>query len=85
MIGKGGSSKVYRGCLPEGLKIAIKLSVLSEEASRNFLLEVDIITKLDHKLIVPLIGLCIEDDTLISVYNYFPRGSLEENLHGELC
>ncbi|URD96270.1 kinase family [Musa troglodytarum] len=82
-IGKGGNSQVYRGCLANGQLVAIKLSKLSEEASRNFLLEVDIITKLDHKLIVPLIGFCIEEDTLISVYDYFPKGSLEENLHGE--
>ncbi|WOL07293.1 putative receptor-like serine/threonine-protein kinase [Canna indica] len=83
VIGKGGSSEVYRGCLPNGKHVAIKLSKLSEEASRDFLLEVKIITKLDHKLIVPLIGICIEYNTLISVYNYFPTGNLEENLHGK--
>ncbi|CAD5174868.1 protein kinase STUNTED-like isoform X1 [Musa acuminata AAA Group] len=83
MIGKGGNSQVYRGCLANGQQVAIKLSKLSEEASTNFLLEVDIITKLEHKLIVPLIGFCIEDNTLISVYDYFPKGNLEENLHGE--
>ncbi|URD98041.1 kinase family [Musa troglodytarum] len=83
VIGNGGSSQVYRGCLPNGWHVAIKSSKLSEEASRDFLSEVNIITKLDHKVIVPLIGICVEDNTLLSVYNYFPTGSLEENLHGK--
>ncbi|WOL05942.1 putative receptor-like serine/threonine-protein kinase [Canna indica] len=83
LIGKGGSSQVYRGCLSNGQQVAIKLSKNSEEASRDFLLEVDIITKLDHKLIVPLVGICLDGNNLISVFNYFPKGSLEENLHGK--
>ncbi|RRT57567.1 hypothetical protein B296_00047180 [Ensete ventricosum] len=75
--------QVYRGCLPNGRHVAIKSSKLSEEASRDFLSEVNIITKLDHKFIVPLVGVCVEDNTLLSVYKYFPTGSLEENLHGK--
>ncbi|XP_042440305.1 probable serine/threonine-protein kinase PBL5 isoform X3 [Zingiber officinale] len=81
LIGKGGSSQVYRGHVSDGQQVAIKLSKLSEETSRHFLLEVDIITKLEHKLIVPLLGICIEDSTLVSVYKYFQKGNLEENLH----
>ncbi|XP_008813513.2 serine/threonine-protein kinase RIPK-like [Phoenix dactylifera] len=83
LIGKGGSSQVYKGCLPDGQHVAIKLSKLSAEASRDFLLEVDIMTKLQHKLMVPLMGICVEDNHLISVYSYFSKGSLEENLHGK--
>ena len=62
--------------------MAIKLSKLSAEASRDFLLEVDIMTKLQPKRMVPLMGICAEDNHLISVYSYFSKGSLEENLHG---
>ncbi|KAG6477704.1 receptor-like cytosolic serine/threonine-protein kinase RBK1 isoform X2 [Zingiber officinale] len=83
LIGKGGSSQVYRGYVSDGQQVAVKLSKLSEETSRHFLLEVDIITKLEHELIVPLLGICIEDGTLVSVYKYFQKGSLEENLHGK--
>ncbi|XP_029123176.1 protein kinase STUNTED isoform X1 [Elaeis guineensis] len=83
LIGKGGSSQVYKGCLPDGQQVAIKLSKFSAETSRDFLLEVDIIIKLQHKRIVPLMGICVENNNLISVYNYFSKGSLEENLHGK--
>ncbi|CAN6284981.1 unnamed protein product [Urochloa humidicola] len=83
LIGNGGNSRVYRGSLACGKQVAIKLSKASVEASKDFLREVDIITKLQHSRIVPLIGVCVEGPNLISVYSYLPRGSLEDNLHGE--
>ena len=73
---------MYRGSLACGQQVAIKLSKASAEASKDFLREVDIITKLQHQRILPLIGVCVEGPNLISVYSYLPRGSLEENLHG---
>jgi serine/threonine protein kinase len=73
---------VYRGSLACGQHVAIKLSKASAQASKDFLREVDIITKLQHHRIVPLIGVCVEGRNLISVYSYLPRGSLEDNLHG---
>ncbi|KAH0449020.1 hypothetical protein IEQ34_022820 [Dendrobium chrysotoxum] len=45
--------------------------------------QVDIITRLQHKHVVSLIGVCVEDNNPISVYSFFSRGSLEENLHGK--
>ncbi|KAJ1298023.1 hypothetical protein BS78_01G422200 [Paspalum vaginatum] len=83
LVGNGGNSRVYRGSLACGQQVAIKLSKASAEASKDFLREVDIITKLQHQRIVPLIGVCVEGPNLISVYSYLPRGSLEDNLHGE--
>ncbi|KAF8718494.1 hypothetical protein HU200_025263 [Digitaria exilis] len=82
LIGNGGNSRVYRGSLACGQQVAIKLSKASAEASKDFLREVDIITKLQHRRIVQLIGVCVEGPKLISVYSYLPRGSLEDNLHG---
>lgn len=73
---------MYRGSLACGRQVAIKLCKASVEASKDFLREVDIITKLQHHRIVPLIGVCVEGRNLISVYRYLPRGSLEDNLHG---
>ncbi|KAJ0969929.1 hypothetical protein J5N97_022806 [Dioscorea zingiberensis] len=83
LIGKGGNSRVYKGCLSNGQLVAIKVSKLLAESSKNFLLEVDIITSLKHDHVVPLIGICMEETSLISVYSYFSKGSLEENLHGQ--
>jgi serine/threonine protein kinase len=75
---------VYRGSLASAQPVAIKLSKASAVASNDFLREVDIITKLRHHRIVPLIGVCVEGPNLISVYSYLHRGSLEDNLHGRI-
>lgn len=73
---------MYKGVLPDGKPIAVKVLRTSKEALKDFSLEVEIISSLKHTSITPLLGICIEDNALISVYDYFPKGSLEENLHG---
>uniref|UniRef100_A0ACD5XIP1 Uncharacterized protein n=1 Tax=Avena sativa TaxID=4498 RepID=A0ACD5XIP1_AVESA len=83
LVGKGGHSRVYRGSLASGQQVAIKLCRASKEASKDFLREVDILTKLQHDRVVPLMGVCVEGRNLVSVYRYLPRGSLEDNLHGK--
>ncbi|CAA0807736.1 Protein kinase protein with adenine nucleotide alpha hydrolases-like domain [Striga hermonthica] len=83
LIGKGGCNFVYKGILPEGKPVAVKISESSsKEAWKNFILEVDIMTTLKHNKIAPLIGICVKDNDLISVYDFMSKGSLEENLHG---
>lgn len=82
MIGSGGSSRVYRGCLPGDMKIAVKVLKPSEDVLKHFTSEIDIITSLHHKNIISLVGFCFEEDKLLLVYNLLSRGSLEENLHG---
>ncbi|KAG4979436.1 hypothetical protein JHK85_033394 [Glycine max] len=84
LVGKGGSNRVYKGVLTDGKSIAVKVMQSSKEAWKDFALEVEIISSLEHKSIAPLLGICIENNTLISVYDYFPNGSLEENLHGKV-
>lgn len=82
IIGKGGSSQVFKGCLPDGKELAVKILKQSEDAVREFVLEIEIITALSHKNIISLFGFCFEDNCLILVYDFLSRGSLEENLHG---
>jgi hypothetical protein len=64
-LGKGGYGMVYKGMLPaddaspEGMEVAVKM--FTRDDARNvddFLAEVDIINRLRHKNIVPLIGTC---------------------------
>ncbi|XP_057436684.1 protein kinase STUNTED isoform X2 [Lotus japonicus] len=83
LIGKGGSNRVYKGTLPDGKPIAVKVMQSSKEDLKDFSREVEIMSSLKHKGITPLLGICIEDNALISVYDYFPKGSLEQNLHGK--
>ncbi|KAL8166137.1 hypothetical protein V2J09_007636 [Rumex salicifolius] len=82
LIGKGGSSRVYRGCLPNGKELAVKILRHTEDVMKEFALEIEIITSLHHKNVISLYGFCFEDSNLLMVYDLLPRGSLEENLHG---
>ncbi|KAF5749068.1 L-type lectin-domain containing receptor kinase II.1-like [Tripterygium wilfordii] len=83
LIGRGGSSRVYRGCLPDGKELAVKILKQSEDVLKEFVLEIEIITTLHHKNIISLLGFCFEDNNLLLVYDFLSRGSLEENLHGK--
>ncbi|XP_039138942.1 LEAF RUST 10 DISEASE-RESISTANCE LOCUS RECEPTOR-LIKE PROTEIN KINASE-like 1.3 [Dioscorea cayenensis subsp. rotundata] len=82
LIGKGGSSKVYKGCLADGKELAVKILKPSANAVREFISEIEIINTLHHKNIISLYGFCFENSNLILVYDFFSRGSLEEILHG---
>jgi len=84
LIGKGGSSQVYRGCLPDGKELAVKILKPSDDVLKEFVLEIEIITTLHHKNIISLLGFCFEDGNLLLVYDFLSRGSLEENIHGTL-
>ncbi|KAL7000310.1 hypothetical protein U1Q18_001458 [Sarracenia purpurea var. burkii] len=82
IIGKGGSSMVYQGCLSDDKELAVKVLKPSEDVFRQFVLEIEIITMLHHKNTISLLGFCFEDNNLLLVYDFLPRGSLEENLDG---
>ncbi|TQE00493.1 hypothetical protein C1H46_013919 [Malus baccata] len=83
LIGKGGCNLVYKGTLSDGKPVAVKIMKSSKEAWKDFTDEVDIMSSLKHKNILPLLGFCIKDNVLISVYDFLPKGSLEANLHGK--
>ncbi|CBI18962.3 unnamed protein product, partial [Vitis vinifera] len=82
LIGKGGSSRVYRGCLSDGKELAVKILKQSDDILKEFLLEIEIISTLHHKNIISLLGFCFENNNLLLVYDFLSRGSLEENLYG---
>ncbi|EPS64167.1 protein kinase family protein, partial [Genlisea aurea] len=82
LIGKGGSSLVYRGRLPGAEASAVKILKPSKDVLKQFVSEVETITSLCHRHIISLLGLCFEDDKWLLVYNLLCNGSMEENLHG---
>ncbi|KAJ8762261.1 hypothetical protein K2173_007417 [Erythroxylum novogranatense] len=81
LIGEGGCSNVYKGLLSGGKLIAVKILKHYKEAFKDLSLEIEVMSLLNHRNITPLVGACIKDDHLILVYDFLPKGSLEENLH----
>ncbi|GLU22413.1 hypothetical protein SLE2022_384910 [Rubroshorea leprosula] len=83
VIGEGGFGIVYRGILEDGTKVAVKvLKREDQRGGREFLAEVEMLSRLHHRNLVKLIGICTEDQARCLVYELVPNGSLESHLHG---
>ncbi|TKY68631.1 G-type lectin S-receptor serine/threonine-protein kinase [Spatholobus suberectus] len=83
MLGKGGFGPVYKGQLENGQEIAVKrLSKASGQGLEEFMNEVVVISKLQHRNLVRLLGCCIERDEQMLVYEFMPNKSLDSFLFG---
>ncbi|TKY66677.1 Receptor serine/threonine-protein kinase SD1-8 [Spatholobus suberectus] len=77
-IGEGGFGPVYWGKLASGVEIAVKrLSKSSGQGMTEFVNEVKLIAKLQHRNLVKLLGCCIQKQEKILVYEYMANGSLD--------
>ncbi|XP_071714084.1 uncharacterized protein [Rutidosis leptorrhynchoides] len=85
VIGRGGFGKVYRGTITNGvsrLDVAIKrLDATSNQGALEFWAEVRMLSQLRHCYLVSLIGYCNDVQEMILVYEFMPRGTLEDHLH----
>ncbi|CAM8977539.1 unnamed protein product [Rhodiola kirilowii] len=87
-LGEGGFGPVHKGFVDDklryGLKpqsVAVKLLDLDgTQGHREWLTEVLFLGQLRHPHLVKLIGYCCEDEHRLLVYEYMPRGSLENQL-----
>nr|ASM47236.1 lysm-containing receptor kinase 3.2 [Parasponia rugosa] len=77
-IGQGGFGAVYYAEL-RGEKAAIKK--MDMQASREFLAELKVLTRVHHLNLVRLIGYCVEG-SLFLVYEYIENGNLSQHLRG---
>ncbi|EOA37608.1 hypothetical protein CARUB_v10011980mg, partial [Capsella rubella] len=84
-LGQGGFGPVYKGKLPEGQEIAVKrLSRKSGQGLEELMNEVVVISKLQHRNLVKLLGCCIEGEERMLVYEYMPKKSLDAYLFDPL-
>lgn len=77
-LGQGGFGPVYKGILEDGLQIAVKrLSVASGQGLEEFMNEVVVISELQHRNLVKLLGCCVQNNEKMLIYEYLPNKSLD--------
>ncbi|KAK1426192.1 hypothetical protein QVD17_14861 [Tagetes erecta] len=84
VIGCGGFGKVYKSVskFGSGSEVAVKrLDSASSQGACEFEAEVEILSKLRHGNLVPLIGYCCEGKEMVLVYEFMTNGTLEDHLH----
>lgn len=89
MLGGGGFGSVYKGFITDDISkglqpvpVAVKVhdGDNSYQGHREWLAEVIFLGQLSHPNLVKLIGYCCEDEHRVLIYEYMPRGSVENNL-----
>ncbi|KAL3526263.1 hypothetical protein ACH5RR_010919 [Cinchona calisaya] len=83
LIGEGGFGSVYKGKIEStGQVVAIKkLDPTGVQGSKEFLVEVLMLSLLRHPNLIDLVGFCAEGEQRLLIYEYLPLGSLEYHLH----
>ncbi|XP_047092875.1 cysteine-rich receptor-like protein kinase 6 [Lolium rigidum] len=80
-LGEGGFGAVFQGTLPDGEEIAVKrLSKSSTQGVEELRNELALVAKLKHKNLVRLVGVCLEQQERLLVYEFVPNRSLDKIL-----
>ncbi|XP_040952589.1 probable serine/threonine-protein kinase PIX13 isoform X2 [Gossypium hirsutum] len=87
ILGEGGFGRVFKGVLSDGTSVAIKrLTNGGPQGDKEFLVEVEMLSRLHHRNLVKLVGYYSSRDSSQNLlcYELVPNGSLESWLHGPL-
>ncbi|RID44728.1 hypothetical protein BRARA_I01502 [Brassica rapa] len=77
-LGQGGFGPVYKGKLVDGKEIAVKrLSSSSGQGTEEFMNEITLISKLQHRNLVRLLGCCIKGEEKLLIYEFLENKSLD--------
>lgn len=83
-LGKGGYGNVYKGKLPDGCVVAVKVLKSIKGNGEEFMNEVASIGRTSHVNVVSLLGFVYEGKKRALIYEFMSNGSLEKFIHGTI-
>ncbi|RCV24374.1 hypothetical protein SETIT_5G079800v2 [Setaria italica] len=75
-VGQGGFGSVYKGQLPNGVPVAVKMQENPTGEGEEFMNEVATIGRIHHANVVRLLGFCSEGTRRALIYEFIPNESL---------
>ncbi|XP_078169740.1 wall-associated receptor kinase 2-like [Carex rostrata] len=81
IIGHGGQGTVYKGTQRDQTIAIKKCKIIDESKKKEFGKEMLILSQINHKNIVRILGCCLEVEVPILVYEFIPNGTLYSCIH----